>query len=137
MSWDFDAYYIQLGFLEKFLPCFSLFSSSGQVFLRRTASEPLENGKILTQGSSFSYQEVLSGLVGYIPGGPGMAMDEFQFSLSDGLYRDTGRIEIYVDLPSGDTPQLAVNRGLQLSTGTTEWKHVAIFFCLYFFFVSV
>ncbi|XP_054995058.1 extracellular matrix organizing protein FRAS1 [Sorex araneus] len=90
----------------------------GHVFLRPTVSEPLENGRALTQGSSFTYQEVLSGLVGYVPGGPGTTVDEFQFSLTDGLHTDTGRMEIFVDLPTGDTPHLAVNRGLQLSAGS-------------------
>ena len=100
--------------------CFSLLSSSGHLLQRQTASELLENGRILGQGSSFTYQDILGGLVGYMPGGPGLkvAVDEFQFSLTDGLHMDTGRMEIHIELPTGDAPQLAVNRGLQLSAGT-------------------
>ncbi|KAK2507746.1 hypothetical protein MC885_004163 [Smutsia gigantea] len=90
----------------------------GHLLRRQTASEPLENGRVLAQGSSFTYQEVLAGLVGYMPGGPGVAVDEFWFSLSDGLHTDTGRMEIYIQLPAGDAPHLAVNRGLRLSTGS-------------------
>ncbi|XP_070468854.1 extracellular matrix organizing protein FRAS1 isoform X1 [Equus przewalskii] len=90
----------------------------GHLLQRQTASEPLENGRVLAQGSSFTYQDVLAGLVGYMPGGPGVAVDEFQFSLTDGLHMGTGRMEIYIELPTGDTPNLAVNRGLQLSAGS-------------------
>lgn len=98
--------------------CFSLLLSSGHLLQRQTASEPLESGRILDQSSSFTYQDILSGLIGYMPGGPGVAVDEFQFSLTDGLHMDTGRMEIYIELPTGDTPYLAINRGLQLSAGT-------------------
>ncbi|XP_032256496.1 extracellular matrix protein FRAS1 isoform X3 [Phoca vitulina] len=90
----------------------------GRLLWRQTASEPLENGRVLTQGSSFTYQDVLAGLVGYMPGGPGVAVDEFQFSLTDGLHTDTGRMEIYIELPTSGAPNLAVNRGLQLSAGS-------------------
>lgn len=110
----FGAIYI----LPLFL-CFSLLSSSGHLLWRQTASEPLENGRVLTQGSSFTYQDVLAGLVGYMPGGPGVAVDEFRFSLTDGRHVDTGRMEIYIELPTSGAPNLAVNRGLQLSAGTT------------------
>nr|CAI9707391.1 unnamed protein product [Rangifer tarandus platyrhynchus] len=90
----------------------------GHLLRRQAASEPLENGRVLAQGSSFTYQDILAGLVGYMPGGPGVAVDEFQFSLTDGLHTDTGRMEIYIELPTSDTPLLAVNRGLQLSAGS-------------------
>ncbi|XP_046512812.1 extracellular matrix organizing protein FRAS1 isoform X5 [Equus quagga] len=90
----------------------------GHLLQRQTASEPLENGRVLAQGSSFTYQDILAGLVGYMPGGTGVAVDEFQFSLTDGLHMGTGRMEIYIELPTGDTPNLAVNRGLQLSAGS-------------------
>ncbi|XP_062964839.1 extracellular matrix organizing protein FRAS1 isoform X1 [Cynocephalus volans] len=90
----------------------------GHLLQRLTASEPLENGTILVQGSSFTYQDVLASLVGYMPGDPGVAVDEFQFSLTDGLHVDTGTMEIYIELPTSDTPQLAVNQGLQLSAGS-------------------
>ncbi|XP_022361766.1 extracellular matrix protein FRAS1 [Enhydra lutris kenyoni] len=90
----------------------------GRLLWRETASEPLEHGRVLTQGSSFTYQDVLAGLVGYMPGGPGVAVDEFRFSLTDGLHMDTGRMEIYIELPTSGSPNVAVNRGLQLSAGS-------------------
>ncbi|KAG8515151.1 Extracellular matrix protein FRAS1, partial [Galemys pyrenaicus] len=90
----------------------------GRLLLRQTASEPLENGRVLTQGSSFTYWDILAGLVGYVPGSPGVAADEFWFSLTDGLHTDTGRMEVFIELPPGDTPHLAVNQGLQLSAGS-------------------
>uniref|UniRef100_A0A8C0T909 Extracellular matrix organizing protein FRAS1 n=1 Tax=Canis lupus familiaris TaxID=9615 RepID=A0A8C0T909_CANLF len=90
----------------------------GHLLWRQTASEPLENGRVLTQGSSFTYQDILAGLVGYMPGGPGVAVDEFRFSLTDGLHMDTGRMEIYIELPTSGTPLLAINQGLRLSAGS-------------------
>lgn len=99
---------------------FSLLSPSGHLLWRQTASEPLENGRVLTQGSSFTYQDILAGLVGYMPGGPGVAVDEFRFSLTDGLHMDTGRMEIYIELPTSGTPHLAINQGLWLSAGITQ-----------------
>ncbi|KAF6131131.1 hypothetical protein HJG60_008020 [Phyllostomus discolor] len=91
----------------------------GHLLQRQTAAELLENGRILDQGSSFTYQDILGGLVGYMPGGPSVAVDEFQFSLTDGLHMDSGRMEIHIELPMGGAPQVAVNRGLQLSAGST------------------
>ncbi|XP_058403319.1 extracellular matrix organizing protein FRAS1 isoform X7 [Diceros bicornis minor] len=90
----------------------------GHLLQRQTASEPLKNGRVLAQGSSFTYQDVLAGLVGYMPGGPGVAVDEFRFSLTDGFHTVTGRMEIYIELPTGDAPHMAINRGLQLSAGS-------------------
>lgn len=74
---------------------------------------------VLVQGSSFTYQDVLAGLIGYLLSNPGMAVDEFQFSLTDGLHVDMGRMEIHVELPTSVSPHLVINRGLQLSAGTT------------------
>ncbi|GAB1289869.1 Extracellular matrix organizing protein FRAS1 [Apodemus speciosus] len=90
----------------------------GHLLRRPTASDPLENGTVLDQGSSFTYQDVLAGLVGYLPGDIYMAVDEFRFSLTDGLHVDTGRMEIYIELPTSSIPHLATNRGLQLSAGS-------------------
>ncbi|XP_032772670.1 extracellular matrix protein FRAS1 [Rattus rattus] len=90
----------------------------GHLLRRPTASDPLENGTVLDQGSSFTYQDILAGLVGYLPGDIYMAVDEFRFSLTDGLHVDTGRMEIYIELPTSNIPHLAINRGLQLSAGS-------------------
>lgn len=108
--------------------CFSLLFSAGHLLQRLTSSDPLENGTVLSQGSSFTYQDVLAGLVGYMPGDSGVAVDDFQFSLTDGLHVDTGRMEIYIGLPISDSPRLTVNRGLQLSAGSTggeEMGHIS------------
>uniref|UniRef100_G1TEM3 Fraser extracellular matrix complex subunit 1 n=1 Tax=Oryctolagus cuniculus TaxID=9986 RepID=G1TEM3_RABIT len=90
----------------------------GHLLRRLSASEPLESGMVLVQGSSFTYQDVLAGLIGYLLSNPGMAVDEFQFSLTDGLHVDMGRMEIHVELPTSASPHLVINRGLQLSAGS-------------------
>ncbi|ELW63934.1 Extracellular matrix protein FRAS1 [Tupaia chinensis] len=90
----------------------------GHLLRRLTAFEPLKNGTALVHGSSFSYQDILAGLVGYVPGDSSMAVDEFRFSLTDGLHVDSGRMEIYMELLTSGSPHLAVSRGLQLSAGS-------------------
>ncbi|XP_007496032.2 extracellular matrix organizing protein FRAS1 isoform X2 [Monodelphis domestica] len=90
----------------------------GYLHRRQLSSEPLQNGRILSQGSSFTYQDILDGLIVYTLGGPGVTVDEFRFSLTDGLYTETGRVELSIELPKSEPPQLAVNRGLQLSAGS-------------------
>lgn len=95
----------------------SILISSGHLLRRLTASEPLENGTALVQGSAFTYQDVLAGLIGYLPGNHEVAVDEFQFSLTDGYHVDTGRMEIHIELPTSDSSLLVINRGLQLSAG--------------------
>ncbi|XP_069341542.1 extracellular matrix organizing protein FRAS1 [Eulemur rufifrons] len=91
----------------------------GDLVRRQTASEPLENGTVLAQGSSFTYEDVLAGLVGYRPGDSGARVDEFRFSLTDGLHVDSGRMEIHIELPAGAAPYVAVNRGLRLPAGSS------------------
>ncbi|XP_075401034.1 extracellular matrix organizing protein FRAS1 [Tenrec ecaudatus] len=90
----------------------------GQLVWKQTASEPLESGRALASGSSFTYRDVLDQLIWFQPSVQGVALDEFRFSLTDGKHTDTGRMEIYIELPTKDTLQLLVNRGLRLSAGS-------------------
>lgn len=52
-----------------------------------------------------------------------MTVDEFRFSLTDGLHVDMGRMEIYIELPTGDSPHLVINQGLQLPAGGLAFCH--------------
>ncbi|XP_065453534.1 extracellular matrix organizing protein FRAS1 isoform X1 [Chrysemys picta bellii] len=90
----------------------------GHLRRRQSHSEPLENGRVLSQGSSFTYQDILDERIVYTLGSSGTQTDEFRFSLTDGLYTETGRVEFSVELPKNEPPRLAVNRGLQLSAGS-------------------
>nr|XP_014352206.1 PREDICTED: extracellular matrix protein FRAS1-like [Latimeria chalumnae] len=90
----------------------------GKLRRRQFYSEPLENGRILSQGSSFTYQDVLDELLVYTPDGANVQTDEFRFSLTDGLYTETGKVEFAMDLQKNESPRLAVNRGLQLTAGS-------------------
>ncbi|XP_063314780.1 extracellular matrix organizing protein FRAS1 [Pelobates fuscus] len=85
---------------------------------RQFYSEPLDNGRILSQGSSFTYQDVLDELIVYIPKIVTIASDEFQFSLSDGHYTKTGKVEISIEPLKKEHPRLTINRGLQISAGS-------------------
>ncbi|XP_025062352.1 extracellular matrix protein FRAS1 isoform X12 [Alligator sinensis] len=90
----------------------------GHLRRRQSCLEPLENGRILSQGSSFTYQDVLDKLIVYTLAGAEAWSDEFRFSLTDGLYTEMGRVEFSMELPKNEPPRLAVNRGLQLPAGS-------------------
>ncbi|KAM9330542.1 extracellular matrix organizing protein FRAS1 [Gastrophryne carolinensis] len=91
----------------------------GNLRRRQFYSEPLDNGRILSQGSSFTYQDVLDELIVYIPQGGATLSDEFRFSLSDGQYTESGRLQFTIKPQRKASPRMAVNRGLQISAGST------------------
>ncbi|XP_041084402.1 extracellular matrix organizing protein FRAS1-like isoform X2 [Polyodon spathula] len=90
----------------------------GKLRRRQFYSEPLENGRVLSQGSSFTYQDVLDELIVYTPDSLSIHSDEFRFSLTDGLYNENGRMEFTMNVQKRETPRLTVNRGLQLAAGS-------------------
>ncbi|KAL8206683.1 UNVERIFIED_CONTAM: Extracellular matrix protein fras1, partial [Gekko kuhli] len=90
----------------------------GFLLKRLSPLDPLENGQALSEGSTFTYQDVLDELIVYMPERPGARSDEFRFSVTDGLYTQTGKVEFSTEQMSTDPPRLAVNRGLQLSAGS-------------------
>ncbi|XP_077332215.1 extracellular matrix organizing protein FRAS1 [Lithobates pipiens] len=91
----------------------------GNLRRRQFYSEPLDNGRILLQGSYFTYQDVLDELIVYIPEGGTTHSDEFRFSLSDGRYTESGRLQFNIEPQRKASPRMAVNRGLQISAGST------------------
>lgn len=72
---------------------------------------------MLPLGSSFTYQDILDELIVYTQSGAAAQTDEFGFSITDGLYTQTGRLQFSMELPKQQLPTLAVNRGLQLPAG--------------------
>ncbi|XP_038647741.1 extracellular matrix protein FRAS1 [Scyliorhinus canicula] len=94
--------------------------SHGKLRKRQFYSEPLENGRVLTQGSSFTYQDVLDELIVYTHDGTSVQSDEFRFAFTDGLYTENGKMEFYVEKQKNETPRLAINRGLQFSAGSVS-----------------
>nr|XP_056711523.1 LOW QUALITY PROTEIN: extracellular matrix organizing protein FRAS1 [Euleptes europaea] len=84
------------------------------LLLKRSRLDPVENGQALSEGSTFTYQDVLDELIVYVLEDPRAQSDEFTFSLTDGLYTQTGKVEFSMEQLSMDPPRLAVNRGLQL-----------------------
>uniref|UniRef100_A0A8C4U634 VWFC domain-containing protein n=1 Tax=Falco tinnunculus TaxID=100819 RepID=A0A8C4U634_FALTI len=91
----------------------------GHLRRRQTAAESPEQGRVLSVGSSFTYQDILDELIVYTQSGAAAQTDEFGFSITDGLYMQTGRLEFSVELPKKPPPTLAVNRDLQLPAGST------------------
>ncbi|XP_029456255.1 extracellular matrix protein FRAS1 isoform X2 [Rhinatrema bivittatum] len=90
----------------------------GQLRRRQFYSEPLGNGRVLSQGSTFTYQNILDELIVYTPSSQSVQLDGFSFSLTDGLHTKTGQLEISMQLPKNESPRLTMNRGLQLSAGS-------------------
>ncbi|XP_044284420.1 extracellular matrix organizing protein FRAS1 [Varanus komodoensis] len=92
--------------------------TSGYLLQRPSRLDPLENGQTLSEGSTFTYQDILDEKMVYAWDSSGVWSDEFSFSLSDGLHTQTGKVEFSIQLPTSDPPRLVVNRGLQLSAGS-------------------
>uniref|UniRef100_A0A4W3I1G5 Fraser extracellular matrix complex subunit 1 n=1 Tax=Callorhinchus milii TaxID=7868 RepID=A0A4W3I1G5_CALMI len=92
----------------------------GKLRRRQFYSEPLENGRVLTQGSSFTYQDVLDALIVYTHDGPIIQSDEFRFAFTDGLYTENGKMEFQVEKQKNEAPRLTINRGLQFAAGSVS-----------------
>ncbi|POI34347.1 hypothetical protein CIB84_001901, partial [Bambusicola thoracicus] len=90
----------------------------GHLRRRQTAAEPPERGHVLSLGSSFTYQDILDELIVYSQSGAAAQTDEFGFSITDGLYMQTGKLEFSMELPKKQLPTLTANRVLQLPTGS-------------------
>ncbi|XP_051540724.1 extracellular matrix organizing protein FRAS1-like [Myxocyprinus asiaticus] len=92
----------------------------GKLRRRQFYSQPLENGKILQQGSTFTYQDVLDELLVYTPNGHNSGTDEIQFSVTDGIYTETGSLEFSMDIRKREGPRVTINRGLQITAGSSS-----------------
>ncbi|CAN9512669.1 unnamed protein product [Ophioblennius macclurei] len=94
--------------------------SYGKVRRRQFYSQPLENGRVLIKGSTFTYQDVLDQLLVYTPETVSGGTDEMGFTLTDGIYTHTGQLEFTMDVRRSEGPRMTVNRGLQLPAGSSS-----------------
>ncbi|KAM9742832.1 extracellular matrix organizing protein FRAS1 isoform 2-T2 [Menidia menidia] len=94
--------------------------SYGKLRRRQFYSQPLENGRVLTQGSTFTYQDVLDRLLVYTPETVNGGVDEMGFTLTDGIHTHSGRLEFTMDVRKSEGPRMTVNRGLQLPAGSSS-----------------
>ncbi|KAJ3603631.1 hypothetical protein NHX12_028376, partial [Muraenolepis orangiensis] len=85
----------------------------GKLRRRQFYSQPLSSGRVLSLGSSFSYQDVLDQLVVYTPDGGG-ASDRLDFTVTDGVHTHSGALLFTVNLHRRERPRMTVNRGLQV-----------------------
>ncbi|CAJ1069789.1 extracellular matrix protein FRAS1 [Xyrichtys novacula] len=92
--------------------------SYGKLRRRQFYSEPLENGRVLSQGSTFTYQDILDHLLVYTPETVSGGADEMGFTLTDGIHTHMGRLEFIMDVRRSEGPRMTVNRGLQLPAGS-------------------
>uniref|UniRef100_A0A3B4AGL3 VWFC domain-containing protein n=1 Tax=Periophthalmus magnuspinnatus TaxID=409849 RepID=A0A3B4AGL3_9GOBI len=94
--------------------------SYGKLRRRQFYSQPLESGKVLSQGSTFTYQDVLDQLLVYTPDSTSGGADELGFTLTDGVHTHTGRLHFTMEVLRSEGPRMTVNRGLQLPAGTSS-----------------
>ncbi|XP_069025425.1 extracellular matrix organizing protein FRAS1 isoform X2 [Embiotoca jacksoni] len=94
--------------------------SYGKLRRRQFYSEPLGNGRVLSQGSTFTYQDVVDQLLVYTPETVSGGADEMGFTLTDGINTHTGRLEFTMDVRKSEGPRLTINRGLQLPAGSSS-----------------
>ncbi|OCT97312.1 hypothetical protein XELAEV_18009537mg [Xenopus laevis] len=92
--------------------------TNGHLRRRQFYSEPFDNGRVLMQGATFTYQDVLDELIVYTPEHMTIASDEFRFSLSDGVFTENGRVQISIEPQKKEPPRMTINRGLQISAGS-------------------
>ncbi|MEQ2241168.1 hypothetical protein ILYODFUR_022596, partial [Ilyodon furcidens] len=92
----------------------------GKLRRRQFYSQPLENGRVLTQGSTFTYQDVLDQLLVYTPETVNGGADEMGFTLTDGIQTQTGLLQFTMDVRKSEGPRMTVNRGLQLPAGSSS-----------------
>lgn len=98
----------------------------GKLRRRQFYTQPLENGRILAQGSTFTYQDILDRLLGYTPDTVNGGADEMGFTLTDGVHTQAGRLEFTMDVRKSEGPHMTVNRGLQLPAGDTGGFHSVV-----------
>ncbi|KAL4623271.1 extracellular matrix protein FRAS1, partial [Arapaima gigas] len=91
----------------------------GKLRLRQFYSQSLGSGHILSQGSTFTYQNILDQLLVYTPDGLTGGTDEVRFSVTDGQHIEMGQLEFTMDVLKTEGPRMTVNRGLQLAAGST------------------
>lgn len=96
---------------------YSFIGVTGKLRRRQFYSQPLETGKVLDQGSTFTYQDILDELLVYTPDTHGSVTDEIHFSVTDGVHTETGRLEFSMDVKKSDGPRVTINRGLQIAAG--------------------
>ncbi|KAK7933746.1 hypothetical protein WMY93_004642 [Mugilogobius chulae] len=94
--------------------------SYGKLRRRQFYSQPLESGKVLSQGSTFTYQDVLDQLLVYTPDSSSGGADELGFTLTDGVHTHTGRLHFTMEVLRSEGPRMTVNRGLQLPAGSSS-----------------
>ncbi|XP_061880359.1 extracellular matrix organizing protein FRAS1-like [Entelurus aequoreus] len=94
--------------------------SYGKLRRRQFYAQPLDVGRVLTPGSTFTYQDVLERLLVYTPDTVSGGSDEMALSVSDGVHTRTLHLQVTMDVTRTEGPRMTVNRGLQLPAGSSS-----------------
>ncbi|XP_028297012.1 extracellular matrix protein FRAS1-like [Gouania willdenowi] len=96
--------------------------TNGKLRRRQFQSQPLEKGRVLTLGHTFTYQDVIDQLIVYTPktGPDPHKEDEVGFTITDGIYTHSAHLEFTMDPRRGEGPRITINRGLQLLSGSSS-----------------
>ncbi|XP_077999737.1 extracellular matrix organizing protein FRAS1-like [Glandiceps talaboti] len=90
----------------------------GQIRRRDFIQDAVRVGRQIGPGASFSYQDILQELVGYVHDDSDTQTDQFSVSLTDGTHVTSDTINIVIGLINDETPRVTINRGLQIRTST-------------------
>ncbi|XP_028297024.1 extracellular matrix protein FRAS1-like, partial [Gouania willdenowi] len=96
--------------------------TNGKLRRRQFQSQPLEKGRVLTLGHTFTYQDVIDQLIVYtlkLDLTPHKE-DEVGFTITDGIYTHSAHLEFTMDPRRGEGPRITINRGLQLLSGSSS-----------------
>ena len=67
----------------------------------------------------FCIQDIHDELLVYTHDGPeDVTFDQFNLSLTDGQFKNTGVVKVVIGVVNDETPRLRINRGLRVNPGT-------------------
>ncbi|XP_013419183.1 extracellular matrix protein FRAS1-like, partial [Lingula anatina] len=110
---DFDSVPEELLFTVEALP------QHGKLRRKEYIQDMIFSGQELQQGATFTYEDILNELIGYTHEGGEVDGDEFTLQLTDGKFTDRKTMKVVIGLVNDETPRVVVNRGLQVSAGST------------------
>ncbi|KAL5018410.1 hypothetical protein ScPMuIL_004132 [Solemya velum] len=93
--------------------------SYGNLKKKEFFMDPVLRARVLKQGFTFTYEDVLNELMVYEHDGGEITTDSFTLLLTDGDFNDTKVMSVVIGLVNDETPRVAINRGLRVQAGST------------------
>ena len=75
----------------------------------------------------FYWQDIHDELLVYTHDGPeDVTFDQFNLSLTDGQFKNTGVVKVVIGVVNDETPRLRINRGLRVNPGKCCHEHLPV-----------